>query len=148
MVVGIINQILNFNKNQRDKINNDNEDDGNDDIATTTSSTPPTKTIVMTSAKKGYSQHIRSSRTTGGGSFAITCDKKCYENTKWIYLLVGSLGLCVFSMAVLGYTYVNRATDINGFRENLKNEFVISDIKELVKYILTDLKEENFLQER
>lgn len=58
-----------------------------------------------------------------------------------VYLLFATLFVCICTIAVLLFTYINRANDIVQLRDSLTSEFIVrSDIDELIRNVLREIK--------
>lgn len=58
-----------------------------------------------------------------------------------VYLLFATLFVCICTIAVLLFTYINRANDIVQLRDSLTSEFIVkSDIDELIRNVLREMK--------
>lgn len=60
-----------------------------------------------------------------------------------VYVLLGILYLSTIAIAVICVCYANRLNDLSALRENLKNEFILNDIKHIVQVVLKDMKNEH-----
>ncbi|XP_055319441.1 uncharacterized protein LOC129577050 [Sitodiplosis mosellana] len=58
-----------------------------------------------------------------------------------VYLLFATLFVCICTIAVLLFTYINRANDIVQLRDSLTSEFIArSDIDEIIQNVLREVK--------
>lgn len=58
-----------------------------------------------------------------------------------VYLLFATLFVCICTIAVLLFTYINRANDIVQLRDSLTSEFIArSDIDEIIRNVLSEVK--------
>lgn len=58
-----------------------------------------------------------------------------------VYLLFATLFVCICTIAVLLFTYINRANDIIQIRDSLTSEFIIrSDIDEIIRNVLKGIQ--------
>lgn len=61
-----------------------------------------------------------------------------------IYLLFATLFVCICTIAVLLFTYINRTNDIAQLRDTLTSEFIVrGDIDEIIRNVLKDFKNDN-----
>lgn len=59
-----------------------------------------------------------------------------------LYILFASLFVCIFTIGILLLSHVNRVSDINQLRDNIKNDFIAkSDISRYVWVALRELRE-------
>lgn len=65
------------------------------------------------------------------------------RNLYVVYVLVGILYLSTIAIALICVCYANRLNDLSMLRENLKNEFIVTDIKHIVQMVLKDMKNEH-----
>lgn len=83
-------------------------------------------------SKSAHSEKYRSSNIIDVSYFSV-------------YILFASLFVCIFTIALLLVAYINRVTDINQLRDNLKNEFIVkSDIRRMIQVALKELNDEDF----
>lgn len=58
-----------------------------------------------------------------------------------VYLLFATVFVCICTIAVLLFTYINRANDIVQLRDSFTSEFIMrSDIDELIRNVLREMK--------
>lgn len=62
-----------------------------------------------------------------------------------VYLLIGSLFLCLLTITILLYSHINNVTDIHVFRENLKHELNSNYVENILNKILENKKHENLI---
>lgn len=58
-----------------------------------------------------------------------------------VYVLLGIL--YVSTGAIICACYTSRQSDLTVLRENIKNEFVVNDIKHIVQIVLNDIRDEH-----
>lgn len=63
------------------------------------------------------------------------------RNFYFVYVLLGIL--YVTTVAIICVCYTNRLNDLSVLKENLKNEFIVNDIKHIVQIVLKDMKNEH-----
>lgn len=64
-------------------------------------------------------------------------------NFYFIYALLGILYLATIAIGIICVCYGNRLNDLSVLRENLKNEFILTDIKHIVQMVLKDMKNDH-----
>lgn len=69
-------------------------------------------------------------------------ENNCSGNLCFVYVLLGFLCLSTVAFATIFVCYANRLNDLSVLRENLKNDFIVSDIKRIVQIVLKDMKHE------
>lgn len=135
MLVGLIHQVFKFNKKKCDVEQVNERATAN--IAQRSSPASNQQSCVNAIGQ----QQSQCGTGIGGGQSSTS---QCCENTNCIYLLIVSLGLCMLGMAIVGLMYINKTTDVATLRTNLESELIISDIKQIVKATLNELRDENF----
>ncbi len=64
-------------------------------------------------------------------------------NLYFIYVLLGILYVSTIAILCVCYANANRLNDLSVLRENLKNEFIVNDMKRIVQIVLKDMKNEH-----
>lgn len=64
-------------------------------------------------------------------------------NLYFVYVLLGILYLSTIAIGIICVCSANRLNDLSVLRENLKNEFILNDIKHIVQIVLKDMKNEH-----
>lgn len=64
-------------------------------------------------------------------------------NLCFVYVLLGVLCFLTIMIATIFVCYVNRLSDLSVLRDNLKNDFIVDDIKHIVQMVLRDMKNEH-----
>lgn len=146
MVIELIQRIFNINRNNGKVIGNvvggvasdmfvhNNGDD--------------TKTMMTANRERGGGGGSRADRRSNDDSFLHNstidkCSNQCDEKLNFIYLILGTLGICVFIIDVLLLFYVNSVTDVTVLQTNLHSDYIKNEIRHIVRVALRDLHDED-----
>lgn len=84
-----------------------------------------------------------SSTTSNAPSSSVSSEcsiKNCTKNEIVIYLLIALLFILLFLFSLFLHVRINRLTDESVFRENIKSDFVTSEMRKVVKGVLKEIK--------
>lgn len=142
MVIEFIQRLFNINRNN----GNDMFIRGNGD---------DTKTMMTANRERGGGgeqrpidghrsivDSISSSSVNKKSLTSDKCQNQCDEKLNFIYLILGTLGICVFIIDILLLFYVNRVTDVAVLQTNLQSDYVKNEIRHIVRVALRDLRDE------
>lgn len=63
-----------------------------------------------------------------------------------VYILFGSLFVCILTIAILLLAHINRVSEINQLRDSFKVDFITrEDIKEVVRDALREMRNEEYM---